>query len=159
MLKSCFHADISPSLAESILIKQKPASYLVRQGDRDPSKLILSFYKDGRTKHIVIPDFGTEGCNRRLVKDRLDDTSYEVDKLLVSYDCRLVLCHINTTQHEHDFCLFIFFQLINLDFMLSWSQYLNINMTSSSVEVGLQLFIYYQHIKWWGYFKCLENCQ
>ena len=71
----------------------------------------------------------------------------------------LVLCHINTTQHEHDFCLFIFFQLINLDFMLSWSQYLNINMTSSSVEVGLQLFIYYQHIKWWGYFKCLENCQ
>jgi len=88
MLKSCFHADISPSLAESILIKQKPASYLVRQGDRDPSKLILSFYKDGRTKHIVIPDFGTEGCNRRLVKDRLEDTSYEVDKLLVSYDCR-----------------------------------------------------------------------
>ena len=76
MLKSCFHADISPSLADSILIKQKPASYLVRQGDRDPSKLILSFYKDGRTKHIVKD------------KDRLEDPSYEVDKLLVSYDCR-----------------------------------------------------------------------
>ena len=88
MLKSCFHADISPSLAESILIKQKPASYLVRQGDRDPSKLILSFYKDGRTKHIVIPDFGTEGCSRRLVKDRLEDTSYEVEKLFLSYNFR-----------------------------------------------------------------------
>ena len=61
----------------------------------------------------------------------------------------LVLCHINTTQHEHDFCLFIFLKLINLYFMLSWSQDLNINMTSSWVEVGLQLFIYYQHIKWW----------
>ena len=31
----------------------------------------------------------------------------------------LELCHINTTQHEHDFCLFIFLKSINLDFMLS----------------------------------------
>ena len=70
------------------MIKQKPSSYLVRQCDRDPSKLILSFYKDGKNKHIVIPNFETEGCSRRLVKDRLEDTSYEVEKLFLSYNFR-----------------------------------------------------------------------
>ena len=88
MLKSCFFGDISPSWAEDILIKQKPKSYLVRQGDRDPSKLILSFYKDGKNSHIVIPDFEAEGFSRRLVKNRLEDTSHEVDKLLASFDCQ-----------------------------------------------------------------------
>ena len=87
MLKSCFHGEISPALAEDILIKQKSKSFLVRQCDRDPSKLILSVYKNGKNTHIIIPDFGTEGCNRRLVKDRLEDTTNPVEKLLSSYDC------------------------------------------------------------------------
>ena len=88
MLKSCFFGDISPSWAEDILIKQKTKSYLVRQCDRDPSKLILSFYRDGKNSHIVIPDFGTEGFSRRFVENRLEDTSHEVDKLLASFDCQ-----------------------------------------------------------------------
>ena len=85
--QSALHLHFNPTAR----LKEGPLSPDLWNGDicdRDPSKLILSFYKDGRTKHIVIPDFETEGCNRRLVKDRLEDTSYEVDKLLVSYDCR-----------------------------------------------------------------------
>ena len=35
------------------------------------------------------------------------------------YTIELEWCHKNTTQHEHDFCLFIFLKSINLDFMLS----------------------------------------
>ena len=87
MLKSCFYGDLSPSLAEDILIKQNSKSFLVRQCDRDSSKLILSVYKDGKNTHIIIPDFGTEGYNRRHVKDRLEDTTDAVEKLLSSYDC------------------------------------------------------------------------
>ena len=59
MLKSCFHGDISPGLAEDIVIKQKLYSYLVRQSDRDPSRLVLTFH-DGEPKHVIIPDFGTK---------------------------------------------------------------------------------------------------
>ena len=54
-------------------------SYLERQCDRDPSLLILSFStKRGEPKHVVIPDFGSDGFSRRLIKDRLDDTNHEV---------------------------------------------------------------------------------
>ena len=88
LLKSCFHGDISPSWAEDILIKQKSKSYLVRQCDRDPSKLILVFNRDGKINHIIVPDFDTEGFSRRLIKNRLEDTTDEVDKLLVSFDCQ-----------------------------------------------------------------------
>ena len=50
MLKSRFYGDISPDLAEDIVIKQKLYSYLVRQSDRDPSRLVLTFH-DGEAKH------------------------------------------------------------------------------------------------------------
>ena len=63
-------------------------SYLVRQCDRDPSLLVLSYsLSNGELKHIVIPDFGTEGYNRRLVQNRLEDNTSEVEKLITSYDC------------------------------------------------------------------------
>ena len=50
MLKSCFFGEISPALAEDTVIKQSPNSYLVRQSDRDPSRLVLTFH-DGEAKH------------------------------------------------------------------------------------------------------------
>ena len=87
MLKSCFHGDISPGLAEDIMIKQKLNSYLVRQSDRDPSRLVLTFH-DGEAKHLIIPDFGTEEHSKRLIKDRLEDTSNEVEHFLASYGCQ-----------------------------------------------------------------------
>ena len=86
MLKSCFHGDISPGLAEDIVIKQKLNSYLVRQSDRDPSRLVLTFH-DGEAKHFIIPDFGTEEHNKRLIKERLEDTSIEVEEFLASFGC------------------------------------------------------------------------
>ena len=89
MLKSCFYSVISPAWAEDIIKEQNPHSYLVRQCDRDPSLLILSFStKRGEPKHVVIPDFGSDGFSRRLIKDRLEDTNQEVEKLLASYDCQ-----------------------------------------------------------------------
>ena len=87
MLKSCFHGDISPGLAEDIVIKQKLNSYLVRQSDRDPSRLVLTFH-DGEAKHFIIPDFGTEEHSKRLIKDRLEDTSNEVEHFLASFGCQ-----------------------------------------------------------------------
>ena len=88
LLKSCFHGDISPSWAEAIVIKQQSKSFLVRQCDRDPSKLILVFNRDDKITHIIIPDFGTENFSRRLIENRLEDTTDEVDKLLASFDCQ-----------------------------------------------------------------------
>ena len=93
MLKSCFFGDIRPDLAEDILLKLNThmniSSYLVRQCDRDPSVLILSFtLVNGELKHIIIPDFGSEGFSRRLIKDRLEDTTCEVEKLLASHNCQ-----------------------------------------------------------------------
>ena len=88
LLKSCFFGDLSPSSAEDILIKQMSKSFLVRQCDRDPSKLILVVKRDGKITHIIVPDFGTEGFSRRLIKNRLEDTTDEVDKLLASFDCQ-----------------------------------------------------------------------
>ena len=89
MLKSCFYSDISPAWAENVIKRQEPNSYLVRQCDRDPSLLILSFsLVNGELKHIIIPDFGTEGFSRKLIKDRLEDTSHEVEKLLASFGCQ-----------------------------------------------------------------------
>ena len=88
MLKSCFFGDISPALAEDTVIKQSPNSYLVRQSDRDLSRLILTFY-DGEPKHVIIPDFGTDEHSRRRVNVRLEDTSNEVENFLAQFDCQL----------------------------------------------------------------------
>ena len=46
------------------------------------------FNRDGKINHIIIPDFNTEAFSRRLIKDRLEDTTDEVDKLLASFDCQ-----------------------------------------------------------------------
>ena len=73
--------------AEDIVIKQKLYSYLVRQSDRDPSRLVLTFH-DGEAKHFIIPDFGTEEHSKRLIKDRLEDTSNEVEHFLASFGCQ-----------------------------------------------------------------------
>ena len=79
MLKSC--------LAEESLIKQN--SYLVRQCDRDPGQLILSYQHDSRPRHVIIPDFGSEEeHSRRLVLDRLEEASDKVEHFLSNFGCK-----------------------------------------------------------------------
>ena len=86
-LKSCFFGDISPALAEESLIKQN--SYLVRQCDRDPGQLILSYQHDSRPRHVIIPDFGSEEeHSRRLVLDRLEEASDKVEHFLSNFGCK-----------------------------------------------------------------------
>ena len=68
---------------------------------------------------------------------------------------KVVLCHINTTQHEHDFCLVYFFEVIKLrlhvelipisehqhDFKFSWSWSTVIYLLSTYKMVGIfQMF-------------------
>ena len=64
---------------------------------------------------------------------------------------QVVLCHINTTQHEHDFCLVYFFEVIKLrlhvelipisehqhDFKFSWSWSTVIYLLSTYNMVGI----------------------
>ena len=87
MLKSCFFGDISLAFAEESLIKQN--SYLVRQCDRDPGQLILSYQHDSRPRHVIIPDFGSEEeHSRRLVLDRLEEASDKVEHFLSNFGCK-----------------------------------------------------------------------
>ena len=86
MLKSCFFRDISPALAEESLIKQN--SYLVRQCDRDPGQLILTYQNASGPRHVIIPDFGTEEHSRRLIVDRLEEASDKVEHFLSNFGCQ-----------------------------------------------------------------------
>ena len=58
MLKSCFYGDISPGPG-------------LRQSDRDPSRLVLTFH-DGEPKHVIIPDFGTKDAEILALRAELE---------------------------------------------------------------------------------------
>ena len=86
-LKSSSHAQAE--VKELLLVRQiwSPASWYS-----------YTSYAGSNKTHIVIPDFD---FLRTLVKDRLEDTSYEVDKLLASYDCRHLFVLFIPEKAEH----------------------------------------------------------
>ena len=91
MLKACFVGNVSPQRAESILIKTKPGSYVVRQSDIDPDLLLLSYVTNDIkpcVKHVIVPEFqASYSVKLAWFKKRLQDESEEVEKFLESFGC------------------------------------------------------------------------
>ena len=90
MLKACFFGSLSPKLAENILIRKQPGSYLVRQSDLDPNLLLLSIVGVGHDiKHVIVPELrGSSICSRSVMEKKLLDESEEVQKLFESFCCK-----------------------------------------------------------------------
>ena len=62
LLKDCFVGCMPPEWAENILIKRNPGSYIVRQSDKDPDELLLSYVYVSlkgirQLKHVIVPEF------------------------------------------------------------------------------------------------------
>ena len=90
MLKACFFGSLSPKLAENILIRKQPGSYLVRQSDLDPNLLLLSIVGVGHDiKHVIVPELrGSSIYSRSVMEKKLLDESEEVQKLFESFCCK-----------------------------------------------------------------------
>ena len=82
-------------MAENILIKKQPGSYLVRQSDFDPDLLLLSYVTSDIkpfVKHVIIPEFqASVSVKVARLKRRLQDESEEVEKFLKSFGCKFAL--------------------------------------------------------------------
>ena len=96
MLKSCFYGDLSPSLAEDILIKQKSKSFLVGQCDRDPSKLILSVYKDGKNTLLTL--------EQRVITGDMSRTDLRTQLMLWRSCCPLMIVCSQMKWHLIECC-------------------------------------------------------
>ena len=89
MLKACFVGSLTPTWAESILIKKSPGCYLVRQSDKDPDQLLLSYVSPKGIKHVIVPEFGDSiFLKSKRIKKRLSDESIEVETFLKSFGCK-----------------------------------------------------------------------
>ena len=86
MLKACFVGSLAPKLAENILIKKKPGSYLVRQSDFDPDLLLLSYVTsdiEPVVKHVIVPEFqASVSVKLARLKWSPRDESEEIEKFL-----------------------------------------------------------------------------
>ena len=82
-----------PEWAENILIKRNPGSYIVRQSDKDPDELLLSYVYVSlkgirQLKHVIVPEFQDSiFLKSKRIKKRLNDESIEVENFLKSFDC------------------------------------------------------------------------
>ena len=89
LLKDCFVGCMPPEWAENILIKRTPGSYIVRQSDRDPDELLLSYVSPRGIKHVIVPEFqDSVFIKSKRIKKRLNDESIGVEKFLKSFDCK-----------------------------------------------------------------------
>ena len=83
-----------PEWAENILIKRNPGSYIVRQSDKDPDELLLSYVSVSpkgirQLKHVIVPEFqDSVFIKSKRIKKRLNDESIGVEKFLKSFDCK-----------------------------------------------------------------------
>ena len=78
-----------PEWAENILIKRSPGSYIVRQSDKDPDELLLSYVSPRGIKHVIVPEFqDSVFIKSKRIKKRLNDESIGVEKFLKSFDCK-----------------------------------------------------------------------